>query len=477
MRITICCVGKVKEKFYCQAIDEYSKRLSRYCKLEVKEVADEKTPDNASDTVNDIIKAKEGERLLSCIKDEAYVIALAIDGKMLDSVQLSQKIDNLGISGKSDIVFVIGGSLGLDKRVLDRADFKLSFSPMTFPHQLMRVILLEQIYRSYRIMKNEPYHIIIVAVAAVLVFMKFFNGNLLYISTGMGKSVVMKVDGQKTYTFEAEVLMSDAKKQYEDMFGSSIWTEDIAGQPFEEYIKEQIRVKLIRVRCMNSMAKERGVVLGREEKNETAKAAEQYFDGLTEEQKSQYDITEDKVNQMFTEFAIASKLYNDVTSLMDIEVSSDDARVINIQYIVTDSKEEIDKAYAELNEGNSFFAIAKKYNADGEYEYELRRGEMAKAFEDTAYSLSTGQTSGIVEADGRFYIIRCTSDNDKAKTEVNKSSILEKKKLEAFNDKFEQYESSKYVEINKDEWNKLKVSSAPSFNVRFEDLFNSITIN
>ena len=121
-------------------------------------MADEKTPDNASDTVNDIIKAKEGERLLSCIKDEAYVIALAIDGKMLDSVQLSQKIDNLGISGKSDIGFVIGGSLGLDKRVLDRADFKLSFSPMTFPHQLMRVILLEQIYRSYRIMKNEPYH-------------------------------------------------------------------------------------------------------------------------------------------------------------------------------------------------------------------------------------------------------------------------------------------------------------------------------
>ena len=161
MRITICCVGKVKEKFYCQAIDEYSKRLSRYCKLEVKEVADEKTPDNASDTVNDIIKAKEGERLLSCIKDEAYVIALAIDGKMLDSVQLSQKIDNLGISGidsVSHIMFVIGGSLGLDKRVLDRADFKLSFSPMTFPHQLMRVILLEQIYRSYRIMKNEPYH-------------------------------------------------------------------------------------------------------------------------------------------------------------------------------------------------------------------------------------------------------------------------------------------------------------------------------
>ena len=158
MKITICCVGKIKEKFYSQAIEEYSKRLSKYCKLEIKEAADEKTPDSASDTVNRMIKEKEGDRLLSNINDDSYVIALAIDGKMLDSVELSEKIDNLMLSGKSDIVFVIGGSLGLDKRVLDRADYKLSFSKMTFPHQLMRVILLEQIYRSFRIMKNEPYH-------------------------------------------------------------------------------------------------------------------------------------------------------------------------------------------------------------------------------------------------------------------------------------------------------------------------------
>ena len=158
MKITICCVGEVKEKFYCQAIDEYSKRLSKYCKLEIKEVADEKTPDSASDNVNRMIKAKEGDRLRSCIKDDMYVIALAIDGKMLDSVELSEKIASLGISGKSDIAFVIGGSLGLDDKVLQRADYKLSFSKMTFPHQLMRVILLEQIYRSFRILKNEPYH-------------------------------------------------------------------------------------------------------------------------------------------------------------------------------------------------------------------------------------------------------------------------------------------------------------------------------
>ena len=158
MKITICCVGKIKEKFYSQAIEEYSKRLSKYCKLEIKEAADEKTPDSASDTVNRMIKEKEGDRLLSFIKDDSYVIALAIDGKMLDSVELSEKIDNLMLSGKSDIVFVIGGSLGLDKRVLDRADYKLSFSKMTFPHQLIRVFLLEQLFRGFKIQHNETYH-------------------------------------------------------------------------------------------------------------------------------------------------------------------------------------------------------------------------------------------------------------------------------------------------------------------------------
>lgn len=158
MKISICAVGKVKETFFRAAIAEYEKRLSRYAKLEILEVPDEKTPDKASEAEEEQIKTKEGERLLKLIKDDAFVIVLDIGGKQLDSVQLSKKLDTLGISGVSHIQFVIGGSLGLSDAVLKRADFKLSFSPMTFPHQLMRVILLEQIYRSYRIINNEPYH-------------------------------------------------------------------------------------------------------------------------------------------------------------------------------------------------------------------------------------------------------------------------------------------------------------------------------
>lgn len=158
MKITILAVGKIKEKFYRQAIEEFEKRLSRYCKLEIVEVADEKTPDHASEAEELLIKEKEGQRLLKHVRDDAWICALAINGKMLDSVELSEKIESLGVSGTSHIIFVIGGSLGLAEQVLKRADYLLSFSKMTFPHQLMRVILLEQIYRSYRILSKQPYH-------------------------------------------------------------------------------------------------------------------------------------------------------------------------------------------------------------------------------------------------------------------------------------------------------------------------------
>ncbi|MBR5967376.1 MAG: 23S rRNA (pseudouridine(1915)-N(3))-methyltransferase RlmH [Lachnospiraceae bacterium] len=158
MKITVLCVGKIKEKFFSQAIDEYVKRLSRYCKTEIIEVADEKTPDEASPHEEELIKKKEGERILKSLKEDSYVFALAINGKKTDSVGFSEMIEKLGIDGVSHITFIIGGSLGLSDEVLARADRLLSFSDMTFPHQLMRVILLEQVYRAYRIMNNEPYH-------------------------------------------------------------------------------------------------------------------------------------------------------------------------------------------------------------------------------------------------------------------------------------------------------------------------------
>lgn len=158
MNVKILCVGKIKEKFYRDAILEYSKRLSKYCSLEIVEVNDEKTSENSTENEINIIKDKEGERILKHIKDKDYAIALAIQGKHQDSVAFSKYIENLGITGNSSICFVIGGSLGLSDAVMGRCNASISFSKMTFPHQLMRVILLEQIYRAMRIMNNEPYH-------------------------------------------------------------------------------------------------------------------------------------------------------------------------------------------------------------------------------------------------------------------------------------------------------------------------------
>ncbi|MDE7417675.1 MAG: 23S rRNA (pseudouridine(1915)-N(3))-methyltransferase RlmH [Lachnospiraceae bacterium] len=158
MNITFVTVGKIKEKYFRDAIAEYQKRLSKYCKLDIIEVADEKTPDKASEMLENQVKQKEAERILKNVSENAYCIALAIDGKKRDSVNLAEHIEQLGLCGKSNLVFVIGGSLGLHDSVIQRADEKLSFSDMTFPHQLMRVILIEQIYRCYRIINGQKYH-------------------------------------------------------------------------------------------------------------------------------------------------------------------------------------------------------------------------------------------------------------------------------------------------------------------------------
>lgn len=158
MQITIIGVGKIKENFIVKAIEEYKKRLNRYCRLVIIEVPDEKAPEHLSEKEKEQIKDLEGEKILSQLKESMYVIALDIQGQALTSEGLAEKIEQLGLRGNSNLAFVIGGSLGLASGVLDRADFRLSLSAMTFPHQLTRLILLEQIYRSFKIIKGEPYH-------------------------------------------------------------------------------------------------------------------------------------------------------------------------------------------------------------------------------------------------------------------------------------------------------------------------------
>ena len=158
VNIQIICIGKLKEKYWVEGVSEYMKRLSRYCSIEIIELKESKLPDKASAADEEKVKLDEGREILRAIKEGTYVITLEIQGKQLSSPELAEKIRMLPLEGKSNVAFIIGGSLGLSQEVSKRSDFKLSFSKMTFPHQMMRLVLLEQIYRSFKIIRNEAYH-------------------------------------------------------------------------------------------------------------------------------------------------------------------------------------------------------------------------------------------------------------------------------------------------------------------------------
>ena len=158
MKINVICIGRLKERYWQEAVAEYSKRLSKYCDLEITELKEARLPDKASEAQEAAVKEEEGRNILKHIKEGSYVITLEIKGRSLTSENLADRLESLQVEGKSHITLIIGGSLGLSEDVSRRADFKLSFSAMTFPHQMMRMVLLEQVYRGYRIMKGEPYH-------------------------------------------------------------------------------------------------------------------------------------------------------------------------------------------------------------------------------------------------------------------------------------------------------------------------------
>ena len=324
--------------------------------------------------------------------------------------------------------------------------------------------------------RNRKKIIIISACAAaviafIFIFMKFLNGNFIYFSAGFFDKSMIKTGGQKADRMEVMILMSDTKKEYEKLFGSDAWGQTVDDVNFDDYAKEQVKSKLSRILCMNNYAKEKGVALSRSQKDGIDDAVDSFYGSLNEQQIKEFGVTKDKLKDMFTKFAIAQTIYNDMTDSLEIEVSSDEARVIAIQYICADSEEAIKAAKERVDNGEIFYVVAKEINGD-EYECQLERGVMDKAFEDAAFDLRSGETSGIVEANGKYYIIKCNSDNEKSKTEANKVVLTERKRLDAFNEQFEKYEADQYVEVNKRAWKKLRTAEVNVLPVNFEEVYN-----
>lgn len=313
--------------------------------------------------------------------------------------------------------------------------------------------------------------IALLVLAAVFVFKEHFNGKFIYFTTGFDRHTLFEAGSQTTYDYEAEILFSDIRSQYEALFGSDVWSRQINGMSFETYAKDQVKTKLIRIACMNEMAQNRGVVLSREESSGVTKAAKEYMDAISAEQKSAIGVTNKEIENMYTKFAIANRLYTDMTGNIRTEISADYARVIIIQYISSNSLETINSAKAKLDAGGNFFYVARETNENPEYEYELRRGEMEKNFEEAAYNLASGEVSDVVEAGGRYYIIKCISDNEKTKTEANRNDIMEALKLEEFNKVFEPFEASVYLNFNEKLWGELEFRDLHN-DEGFENIFN-----
>lgn len=323
-------------------------------------------------------------------------------------------------------------------------------------------------------MKKAIYITVILALLISIggaVYIKIISEDKsIYISTGFKDDVIAKVDGEEITRGEVMVLLADAKIEYEEMFGSDIWNEKMGQQQFDDYVIQMIRARITRQKCMDVLAKSRGIVLSAAEEQSVENAANEYMEQLTKEQARQVNANKQLLMQMYAEAVLANRVFEDMTLEVDTEISEDAARVISIQYIRTMDKTTADKALTRLHEGESFFSLVKENNPY-EYEYTLKRGEVESNFEQAAFALVTGEISPVVETSMGYYIILCVNDYDRVKTASNKEKIVSDRRLEKFNEVFEQYEAEKYAEYNEEEWEKLDVKTMPVCNVSFNKVY------
>lgn len=314
--------------------------------------------------------------------------------------------------------------------------------------------------------------VLVIALIGVIIFLKTaVGGKSIYISTGFEKDVMIKVDQTVTSRLEVMAHLSDMIEEYEELFGEGIWTETMDGVPFEEYVTEQVKSKLTRIKCMNQMALSRRIALSNQEEQNIGKAAAEYVAGIDAASVKKYGITEDAVKEIYRSMLLADKLFEDLTYEVDTEISEDEARVMTIQYIKADTLEAANAIKSRLDGGESFSSLMKENNPY-EYEYELRRGEMEEAFEEAAYNLITGEISNVVETSSGFYIIMCVNEYDKVKTAANKEKMINESKLEKFNEIFEPYEAELYAEYNDELWDKLSVSDRIITTVGFQETYD-----
>ena len=307
--------------------------------------------------------------------------------------------------------------------------------------------------------------------AAIAVYTVFFNGKLLYFTFGMSKDDILKTDNVSIPSTAADIFLSDDRAAIVNVSDESVLDAEVNGETLQKNIKNSVKSRLTRIAALNHMAAKKGVVLGHVKRENVRKAASEYYQSLTDEEKNYLGTDTKELEKIFTLYALADEMKEVIMRDSALEVSTDEARVISIQYICADSESDIKDAQKKLEDGVPFYDVASEYNGNTEFSAELVRGETDESFEEAAYALKSGQTSDIVASGGRYYIIKCSSDNEQSKTDANRETLLEEEQNTYFDNVLIPYENELYFEFDENKWNEKDLKNVPDMGVRFDDVY------
>lgn len=318
--------------------------------------------------------------------------------------------------------------------------------------------------------------IILIAIAIfIAVYICLFNGKGVYFTYGMKKDVALKtgtgLNSTKISEMATKFYFSKEKSKITTVSENKILSEKINGESLDTYVKNSTKGKISRIASLNNMATQKGVVLSSLEQQKVEKASLELYQALNENEKNELLATREKIEKMYEQLAIAYKMENELTKNLNIEVSLDEARVVGIQYIYSMSEEAIRDAKKSLDAGQPFSSVAAKVNGNNNYTVDVTRYDIDKKLEEVIYALHSGQVSNIVEADGKYYIIKCTSDNKQSKTDANKEKREAYLKNKAFEEKILPYENNLFFEINKSVFKKLNVEKFTEISADFDEIF------
>jgi len=299
---------------------------------------------------------------------------------------------------------------------------------------------------------------------------KMASAEIIFTGT-LTENEVFKVEDKICTLSQAKLFLVNEKNRYEEAFGSELWKQDLKGQTVEEYIRNIARNQLAQLKAMVLLAEERQLSLSEKEKELTKEAAEEYFSSLSLDEVEILGITQEEIQQFYEDYCLADKLYQELTSQAEEEISDSEARVIVVQHIFFDTTGKTEEEKAELQknlkdlkkraeEGSSFSSLAAEYSDDSVLEYSFGRGEMEQSFEEAAFALSVGEISDVIETSSGYHLIYCINDYDVEKTTINKTTIIEKRKEEAFDQVYQDFVAGLVSEINEKVWN----------GIRFDDL-------